>query len=152
MAGNSHTPVMSVESHNAWEAARIEAERVLTQYDKSRKHVQLRYQLSEMTITVASAGIVILGGVTSSGNSLASSVLGALVLILSSIRQVFRWGPDIPRLGSTGMDIFAELRLYRAHVKPYNDVTTAPELLLRKLNTLQKAETRKYVGEYEINT
>jgi hypothetical protein len=67
------------------------------------------------------------------------------VVVLTGFRSVFHFYDNWTRFSGTCASIKAELRLYEAAVEPYDNPATRDEILLRKINSAEIAETSKWM-------
>jgi hypothetical protein len=65
--------------------------------------------------------------------------------VLTGFRSVFRWHDNWTRFSGACAAIKIELRLYEAGVDPYGDPASRDELLLRKINSSELAETARWM-------
>jgi Protein of unknown function (DUF4231)/EXPERA (EXPanded EBP superfamily) len=124
--------------------ARAEAERVFDWYARNARSSRFRFQFSEIILLAASAAVPV-AGILMPNNARPAAIIGAAVVVLIGFRSVFHFYDNWTRLTGTCAAIKAELRLYEASVEPYDNPVTRDEILLRKINSTELAETAKWM-------
>jgi len=123
---------------------RSEAERVFGYYVRNAKASRLRFQISEMILLAATATVPV-AGILTPGDARPAAIIGAAVVVLTGLRSVFHFYDNWTRFAGTCALLSAELRLYEASVAPYDVPATRDEILLRKINSAELAETVQWM-------
>ena len=124
--------------------AYAEAQRVFHWYARNARQSRIRFQVSELVLLIAAAGVPV-AGILTPGDARPAAIIGAAVVVLTGFRSVFRWYDNWTRFSGACAAIKIELRLYEAGVDPYGDPASRDELLLRKINSTELAETARWM-------
>jgi hypothetical protein len=118
-----------------------ELERSIRWYSENGGRTRLCHQILEVALLVVGSSIAVVA-LAVPGNGLPTAVLGAVVVILTGLRQVFHWHENYVRFTNACLALKAERRRYSAGKKPYDDESTRDKVLVEAINRVETEETQ----------
>lgn len=97
------------------------------------------YRLSEISVLVVSAAIPAAAAIAPH-NAITPAVLGAIVVILSGLRALFRWHHNYLRFSGAREAVEAERRMYLTGAEPYDDLAARDRVLVAAISRIEQTE------------
>jgi hypothetical protein len=111
-------------------------------YVQNARRCRRRHQVLEVTLLIVGASISVVALAVPKSSGLSTAILGAIVVVLGGLRQVFRWHENYVRFTHACQSLKAERRRYHVGQDPYGNTATRDKLLLEALNRVEGEETR----------
>jgi uncharacterized protein involved in tolerance to divalent cations len=140
---NGHYAFMPTSSPNTLGNPSLDA--LAASFDWYRRHARYargRYHGSEILLVVVAAAIPASAAYTS--DQRVSATLGALVVVLTGVRSIYRWHEDWLRSSEACAQLETARQLYMQRASPYAG-TDRDELLVRRVRDIEVAETTSWV-------
>ncbi|GAP53767.1 hypothetical protein AHiyo6_03320 [Arthrobacter sp. Hiyo6] len=104
------------------------------------------FQVTEVAILVTSASVPVVG-LLNPTDSRPPAIVGAIVVVLASLRSIFHWQENWVRFMAAFRTLTAELRLYDAEAEPYSDPDPRKRdaELIKRVNALETTETGAWI-------
>lgn len=115
------------------------AEKSQTWYTKAAVRSRRSYKVSECLLIIIAAGIPVTA-VVDRKDALVPAVLGAIVVVLSSLRGVFHWQENYLRFSRAREALEAERRSYLTSSAPYDDDSTKDQNLAAVVTRIEQEE------------
>jgi hypothetical protein len=109
-------------------------------YEEHAKQSRVLYTVHETLLLIVAAAIPASAAIAHN-NVIAPAILGAVVVVLTSLRSVFHWQQNYIRFNGARLGIDVECRNYRAGVTPYDDPATRDQLLTEAVSRIELEET-----------
>lgn len=119
--------------------ARDVADKSYDWYKKAAIRSRRAHRTSAIAIQVVAASIPVSVALAPSEPTI-PAVLGAVIVLLSSVRSIFNWHEDYLRFSSSREAVEQERRRYRLRVKPYEDPVTRSGLLAERISEIERNE------------
>ena len=119
--------------------ARDVADKSYDWYKKAAIRSRRAHRTSAIAIQIVAASIPVSVALAPSEPTI-PAVLGAVIVLLSSLRSIFNWQEDYLRFSSSREAVEQERRRYRLRVKPYDDPVTRSGLLAELVSEIEKNE------------
>jgi hypothetical protein len=100
-----------------------------------------RYRLLEVALLVVGASISV-AALAWPGNGVPAAVLGGIVVVLTGLRQVFRWQENYVRFTWACQTLKQEHRRYDVGEAPYDDPALRDRRLMEVVNSVEAKETQ----------
>lgn len=97
------------------------------------------HRFSEFTNLLVAAAIPV-SAVALRGNALVPAGLGAVVVVASGLRSLFRWQENHLRFSGAREAVKAQLRLYHIRAAPYDDAATRDQRLVSAVSAIEQQE------------
>ena len=127
-----------------------QAEKLKAYYSRFSWRQKVRHQFSEVVLLVVSASIPV-AGILMPTDARWAAILGAAATVLVGFRAVFHWRENWDRGSIASSLLETEMRSYAAEVPPYDDPATCDQLLVEKINEIEKAETQGWSSLLKAN-
>lgn len=112
-------------------------------YKKHAWWAKAWYRASEVTLVVLGAMVPVSTVITS--DPIAPALLGAGVVVVTGLRQVFTWHEDWVRFSAAVVALSAEQVRFANRVPPYDQPDALAQLAM-KVSELESAETRSWTS------
>jgi Protein of unknown function (DUF4231) len=119
------------------------AENSFEYYRRKAKESRFRYHAVEITQILIASAITVTGILRV--DTRIPGVLGALLILVVSVRSLFQWHENWLGYTSAGTQIRHAKELYAVHAPPYNETDRAQRLVAH-VAALEKEETAGWVG------
>ncbi|GLY30337.1 DUF4231 domain-containing protein [Kineosporia sp. NBRC 101731] len=116
-------------------------------YERYRRHADRsrnRYRLTEILFVVLSAAIPV-AAVIVPGVPVVPAVLGACLVLLTGLRNLFQWHENYVRFSRAREAVNAERRLYAIGSAPYDYDSSRDRLLVETINRIEQEEMGQWV-------
>jgi Protein of unknown function (DUF4231) len=97
---------------------------------------QKKYYALEIAILLVSVSITVVG-ILMPGDGRWPALLGAVVVLLTALRALFRWGQNWIQYCEASTAMASDIRAYQACAKPYDDENTRAQLLITNVNDIE---------------
>jgi hypothetical protein len=97
------------------------------------------YRFCEVALVIIAAGIPVAAAI-SPHSAIVPAVLGAVVVVLSSLRAVFHWQDNYIRFSGAREALEGERRLYHTQSQPYDDLATRDQNLAATVSRIERDE------------
>jgi hypothetical protein len=111
-------------------------------YRRNAKKSRNRFQIVEVVQLVTAAAIPPTALLNSPW---VPAVLGALVVVLTGLRPVFRWHENYIRFTEACQELLYEKRRFDARLPPYGTSISAESLLVEAVNRVEAKETGAWI-------
>lgn len=116
-------------------------------YDWYRDHAirsRRNYKISETALIMVAAAVPTSAAILPNDVTV-PAILGAVVVVLTSLRSVFHWQDNYLRFSGAREALEAERRLYNTAAKPYDDATTRDQLLAAAVSRIEQSEMSGWI-------
>jgi hypothetical protein len=137
-----HPPVGDGSQHPAW--ARLEDQ--LGWYDRKSRSAQRNFKRLKLLQIVTAAAIPVI--VAAEGPALLTAALGAAVVVLEAVQQLYQWQTNWVQYRSTAEALKHEKFLFLSSAGPYSS-TDRFRVLAEKLEGLISQEHAKWTHDRE---
>lgn len=114
----------------------------LTWYEGRVRKTRRGYQALDVLVVVCSAAIP--AAAAAGASATVAGVLGALVVVVAGMRQIFRWGENWIRASGVVVALQGEVVSWSRGVAPYDDPANADTELAIRAETLVQSETAQW--------
>lgn len=117
-----------------------ECDQAVDWYARNARRCRVRHQVLEVLLLIVGASISVVAlAVPAAG--VPTAVLGAVVVLLGGLRQVFHWHENYVRFTQACQKLKAERRRYAVGQPPYDDPVQRDKKLVERLNRVEYEET-----------
>jgi len=120
------------------------AEESYNRYTRHPSQARHSYRLSEILFLVFSAGIPV-AAVLWPGTPEVPAVLGAALVLLTGLRNVYHWHDNYVRFSRAREAVNAERRFHAAGLPPYEDPATRDQQLVASVTRIEQEEMGQWV-------
>ncbi|WP_091409867.1 DUF4231 domain-containing protein [Friedmanniella luteola] len=108
-------------------------------YRKAAIRSRRAHRISAVAIQIVAASIPVSVAIAPA-KPIITAILGAAIVLLSSLRAIFNWQEDYLRFSSSREAVEQERRRYRLGVEPYADPNTRSGLLAERVSAIERDE------------
>jgi len=113
-------------------------------YRKAAIRARRSYRLCEILFLVISAAIPV-SVVLLPGTATIPAFLGAVLVVLSGLRNVFHWHENYIRFSRARESVNAEMRRYATVSEPYSDLAKRDSVLINAITRIEQQEMGQWV-------
>lgn len=108
-------------------------------YSHNARRDRRLYVALEVVMLLVSAGVTVSGAV-SHDNTLPATFLGAVAVVLTGFRQLFRWQENYIRWTKATQDLTEQRNLYEIKARPYDNEDTRDQELMAAVHSIISKE------------
>jgi hypothetical protein len=121
-------------------SALAECDASIEWYARCARIARIRHQTLEVALLLVGSAISVIA-LAVSDSSIIAALLGAVVVILTGLRQVFHWRDNYVRFTGACLALKSECRRYSVGQPPYDDEANRARNLIEALNRIEAEET-----------
>jgi Protein of unknown function (DUF4231) len=130
--------------------AKVILEEALTWYDKQASTNRLWYQFLRLAAIILAATVPVL--TTSGAPSLATAIVGALIVVAEGIQQVFRFHDNYTTYRATWNYLTREQRLHMTHAGAFANNPDPDRTLAEHIDTILAEENSNWTRQTTITS
>jgi hypothetical protein len=102
------------------------------------------HRMSAVAIQAIAASIPAVAAISPRSATI-PAILGAVIVVLSSLRSIYRWQENYLRFSGAREAVEAERRLYYTNTTPYNDALTKDQTLASRVTKIEQEEMAGWI-------
>jgi hypothetical protein len=103
-----------------------------------------RHQILEVALLAAASSIPVTA-LTVPGNGVVTAIIGAVVVVLAGLRQIFHWNENFMRFTQACQALQAERWRYELELAPYDDPNSREKILIDAVIRIETDETGSWI-------
>lgn len=113
-------------------------------YKNAARRSRAYHRSSELAVLCMSASVPIVALSSSANTGLAAAILGAGIVVVTGVRNLFHWQDNYVRFSRSREAVDVERRRYAGGLAPYNDARSRDALLIERVIEIEQDELHQW--------